>query len=90
MVNYGIIKSASTGMYSFLPLGMRVLNKLINIVDKEMANLGAQKIMLPALTSSKLWKKTNRYNSSKTELFTLTDRHGKEYILSPVSIRNMI
>lgn len=85
MVNYGIIKSTSTGMYSFLPLGVRVLNKLINIIDKEMANLGAEKIMLPALTSTNLWKKTNRYDSSKTELFILTDRHGKEYMLSPVS-----
>ncbi|XP_032667580.1 probable proline--tRNA ligase, mitochondrial [Odontomachus brunneus] len=83
MTNYGIIKPVSTGMYSYLPLGVRVLNKLINIIDKEMANLGAEKIMLPALTSTKLWKKTNRYDSNKTELFVLTDRHGKEYMLSP-------
>ncbi|EFN79469.1 probable proline--tRNA ligase, mitochondrial [Harpegnathos saltator] len=83
MINYGIIKSVSTGMYSILPLGMRVLNKLIKIIDKEMTDLGAEKIMLPALTSAKLWKKSNRYNSNKTELFTVTDRHDKEYILSP-------
>lgn len=85
MISYGIIKPASTGMYVLLPLGMRVLNKLISLVDKEMANLGAEKVLFPALTSAKLWKKTNRYDSSKPELFTVKDRHEKEYILSPVS-----
>ncbi|XP_036148096.1 probable proline--tRNA ligase, mitochondrial isoform X2 [Monomorium pharaonis] len=83
MINYGIIKPLSTGMYALLPLGMRILNKLINLVDKEMANIGAQKILLPALTSAMLWKKTNRYDANKAELFTLTDRYKKEYILSP-------
>ena len=72
-------------MYALLPLGMRILNKLIDIVDKEMMNIGAQKILLPALTPAALWKKTDRYDSNKTELFTVIDRHKKEYILSPVS-----
>lgn len=85
MINYGIIKPASSGMYSLLPLGMRVLNKLTSIVDKEMTNIDAEKIMLPALTSTKLWKKSDRYDSTKSELFTVTDRHDKEYVLSPVS-----
>lgn len=85
MTSYGIIKSTSTGMYTLLPFGIRVLNKLINIVDKEMTNLGAEKIMLPALIAAKLWKRTNRYDSSKPELFRINDRHDKEYILSPVS-----
>ncbi|KYN10660.1 putative prolyl-tRNA synthetase, mitochondrial [Trachymyrmex cornetzi] len=83
MISYGIIKPLSIGMYALLPLGLRVLNKLIDIVDKEMTNIGAQKILLPALTPAALWKKTDRYNSNNTELFTVTDRHKKEYILSP-------
>ncbi|XP_029158945.1 probable proline--tRNA ligase, mitochondrial isoform X1 [Nylanderia fulva] len=83
MINYGIIKPVSIGMYALLPLGMRILNKLINLVDKEMTNLGAEKILFPALTSTSLWKKTNRYNSNKAELFTVKDRHEKEYLLSP-------
>lgn len=90
MINYGIIKPVSIGMYAFLPLGMRVLNKLINLVDKEMTNIGAEKILLPALTSTSLWKKTNRYDSNKAELFTVKDRHEKEYILSPVSKKYII
>lgn len=88
MIKYGIIKPVNVGMYALLPLGMRVLNKLINLVDKEMTNLGAEKILLPALTSTSLWKKTNRYDSNKNELFTVKDRHEKEYILSPVSKKN--
>lgn len=72
-------------MYALLPLGMRALNKLIDLVDKEMAKLDAEKILLPALTSTTLWKQSDRYDSNKTELFTVTDRHNKEYILSPVS-----
>ncbi|XP_039313709.1 probable proline--tRNA ligase, mitochondrial isoform X3 [Solenopsis invicta] len=83
MINYGIIKPVSIGMYALLPLGMRILNKLINLVDKEMTSIGAEKILLPALTSVALWKKTDRYDCNKTELFTLMDRHKKEYILSP-------
>lgn len=85
MINYGIIKPASIGMYALLPLGVRILNKLIELVDKEMANIGAEKILLPALTPAALWKKTDRYDTNKTELFTVTDRHKKTYILSPVS-----
>lgn len=85
MINYGIIKPVSVGMYALLPSGVRILNKLIELVDKEMANIGAEKILLPALTPAALWKQTDRYDSNKTELFTVTDRHKKEFILSPVS-----
>lgn len=83
MISYGIIKPVSIGMYALLPLGLRTLNKLIELVDKEMANIGAEKILLPALTSTALWKKTDRYDSNKTELFTVRDRHKKTYVLSP-------
>ncbi|XP_071555239.1 probable proline--tRNA ligase, mitochondrial isoform X1 [Temnothorax nylanderi] len=83
MINYGIIKPVSIGMYALLPLGVRILNKLIELVDKEMANIGAEKILLPALTPAALWKKTDRLDSNKTELFTVIDRHKKMYILSP-------
>ncbi|XP_043266349.1 probable proline--tRNA ligase, mitochondrial [Colletes gigas] len=83
LINYGLIKPVNNGMYAFLPLGLRVLNKLINLVDHEMERLGAQKLMLPALTSKSLWKQTDRFENSKTELFKIEDRHRKEYILSP-------
>ena len=84
MVDAGIIRKASTGMYTLLPMGLRVLQKLTDIVDQEMLNIGAQKILLPALTSEKLWKKTDRLEKAGRELFTLRDRHNNTYILSPV------
>ncbi|XP_014233712.1 probable proline--tRNA ligase, mitochondrial [Trichogramma pretiosum] len=83
MINAGIINGTSTGMYAFLPLGMRVLGKLQALVDEEMRRVGGQKVLLPILTPSKLWKKTNRLEQAQPELFQLKDRHGKEFLLSP-------
>ena len=85
MINAGIISNVSTGMYALLPLGLRSLQKLTNLVDEEMTYIGGQKILLPILTLTHLWKETSRLEQAKPELFTLSDRHGKEYLLSPVS-----
>nr|XP_034178912.1 probable proline--tRNA ligase, mitochondrial [Osmia lignaria] len=83
LIKYGFIKQVNSGMYAYLPLALRVLNKLTTLVDNEMERIGAQKILLPALTSTHLWKQTDRYNNNKSELFILKDRSNKEYILSP-------
>ncbi|KAL2739659.1 hypothetical protein V1477_011048 [Vespula maculifrons] len=83
MINSGIIKSVNRGMHVLLPLGLRVLDKLTALIDKEMMNIGAQKILLPSLTSVKLLEKTKRYDPDKNELFSLTDRYNKQYVLSP-------
>lgn len=88
MMDMGIISPCSPGMYSLLPLGLRSLEKLIKIVDKEMRNIGGQKLLLPNLTSTKLWEKTGRLDDMNRELFQLQDRHGSSYILSPVRIIN--
>ncbi|XP_076229289.1 prolyl-tRNA synthetase 2-like protein, mitochondrial isoform X2 [Nomia melanderi] len=73
----------SNGLYAYLPIGLRVLNKLTNIVENEMENIGAQRVLLPALTPTNLWQKTERFDTNKTELFTVLDRHNRQYILSP-------
>ncbi|CAM1309054.1 PARS2 (predicted) [Pycnogonum litorale] len=87
LVNNGFIRySGNTGQYIFLPLGLKVLNKLIKIIDDEMAAIGGQKIVMPTMTSAELWKKSGRWESAQSELFTLTDRHDKEYCLGPVNI----
>ena len=85
MVDAGIIRKVSTGIYSLLPLGVRVLQKLTDIVDHEMSKIGAQKILLPALTPEKLWRKSDRLKDAGRELFSLKDRHNISYVLSPVS-----
>ncbi|KAK8729677.1 hypothetical protein OTU49_008264 [Cherax quadricarinatus] len=57
LVNCGIINSRSNGMFALLPLGQRVIDKLTAIIDEEMRHIGAQKLLLPLLTSGHLWKK---------------------------------
>ncbi|XP_076758472.1 prolyl-tRNA synthetase 2-like protein, mitochondrial [Xylocopa sonorina] len=83
LIKYGFIKQVNTGMYAFLPLGLRVLNKLTKLVDNEMEKIGAQKVLLPALTAQHLWEKTDRYANNASELFKVKDRSHKHYILSP-------
>lgn len=83
MISKGIIKPVQKGMHVLLPLGFRVLEKLTKLIDKEMFNIKAQKILLPALTSANLWQTTNRYESAEKELFKVADRYGVKYVLSP-------
>ncbi|XP_008551216.1 probable proline--tRNA ligase, mitochondrial [Microplitis demolitor] len=83
LLDMGVIRQANPGMYTLLPLGYRVLDKLIAIVDNEMTNIGAQKMLLPHLTSAKLWKKTGRLSEMGPELIKLKDRHCDTLILSP-------
>lgn len=85
MLDMGVIRQANSGMYTLLPLGYRVLEKLVAIVDHEMTNIGAQKMLLPNLTSAKLWQKTGRLQGMGSELMKFTDRHDEKFILSPVS-----
>ncbi|KAG6795174.1 proline--tRNA ligase, mitochondrial isoform X1 [Apis mellifera caucasica] len=82
LLKYGLIKQVTTGMYAILPLGLRIFNKLTALVDNEMQKIGAQKLLLPALTPTHLWKKTDRLNNV-TELFKIQDRAQRQYILSP-------
>ncbi|XP_034244727.1 probable proline--tRNA ligase, mitochondrial [Thrips palmi] len=85
MLEQGVIRATSTGLYTLLPLGMRALKKLENIVDRYMEKVGAQKILLPTLTSDQLWEQSGRLEEAKagSELFLLEDRHKKRYILGP-------
>lgn len=85
MIDAGLISKCNTGMYALLPLGYRILEKLTAIIDNELLKIDAQKILLPALSSSKLWAKTNRLEEAGRELFSLQDKHNVDYILSPVS-----
>ncbi|GFG39525.1 hypothetical protein Cfor_00955 [Coptotermes formosanus] len=83
MQDLGVIHQAGTGIFHLLPLGERSLQKLINIVDDEMRKINAQKLLLPLLTPGELWKVTGRWEDLGEELFTLKDRHDKEFVLSP-------
>ncbi|XP_066981482.1 probable proline--tRNA ligase, mitochondrial isoform X1 [Macrobrachium rosenbergii] len=83
LLDCGIVRPRGNGMYAFLPLGQRVLAKLTNIIDEEMKLIGAQKLLLPTLTSGHLWKKTGRWELTGDELIKVKDRHEKDYVISP-------
>jgi prolyl-tRNA synthetase len=83
MLDMGILGHGSNGMYHLLPLGYRALHKLERLIDSHLAAIGAQRIQMPILTKSEVWKSTSRYDTMGSELFKVLDRHGKEYLLSP-------
>ncbi|MBI4355551.1 MAG: proline--tRNA ligase [Candidatus Omnitrophica bacterium] len=81
MVRAGCIRRLGSGTYSYLPLGLRVLNKVQAIIRDEMNHAGAQELLLPALHPPELWKTTGRLQTMEDVLFAFTDRHGRENIL---------
>lgn len=61
----GIIRQSASGMYSFLPFGLRILNKIERIIDEEMEAVGGQKLSLPCILSADAWKRTGRWESTE-------------------------
>ncbi|MBI3324688.1 MAG: proline--tRNA ligase [Candidatus Omnitrophica bacterium] len=83
MVRAGLIRRLGSGAYSYLPLGFRVLQKVIGIVRDEMNRAGAQEVLLPALQPIELWKQTGRDALMGEVLIRFKDRTGKEVVLGP-------
>lgn len=83
MMELGLIRSTSNGSYHILPILQRSLDKCIKLVDWHMKNCDGQKLVMPVLTSSELWKKTGRYTNTEPEIMTTKDRHNKLQIISP-------
>ncbi len=83
MLRAGFIRKLSSGVYSYLPLGWRVIHKIEQIVRQEMDRAGALEVKLPAILPSELWKETGRWNIYGKELFRITDRHDREFCLGP-------
>ncbi len=75
------ISQLASGVYSFLPLGLRVQAKLENIIREEMNSIGSQEVFLPALQPKEIWLKTGRWEKMDPPLFKLIDRHKKEFAL---------
>lgn len=73
------IKKLAAGIYSFLPLGLKVQQNLIKIIDEEMAKINGQKILMPVLQPKELWQETDRWDKMDPPLFRLKDRHEREY-----------
>lgn len=83
MLRAGYIRQLASGIYTYLPLGYRVLRKVENIVRKEMEKIGAQELFLPVLHPAEIWKETGRYANYGPELIKLEDRHGRQFVAGP-------
>ena len=85
LVRAGLMKKVAGGLYTYLPLGMRVLNKVQRIVREEMDRAGAQEIVMPILQPAELWKTSGRWESMGPGMFRLKDRAAHDYALSPTA-----
>ncbi|MDR1418305.1 MAG: proline--tRNA ligase [Endomicrobium sp.] len=85
MIRAGMIRKVASGLYEFLPLGLKVLKKVENIIREEMNNAGGQEIILPLLFPKDLWLQTGRWNVYGKELFRLKDRKESEFCLAPTA-----
>ena len=83
LLRAGLIRKLAGGLYTFLPLGLRVLKKIEQIVRQEMDRAGALEIVMPALQPPEIWQQSGRYESAKGVLFKAVDRAKKEWILGP-------
>lgn len=83
MLKAGMIRKSGGGLYSFLPLGRRVVLKVENIVREEMNATGAQEIMMPIMQPAEIWHESGRWDAYGPEMFKLEDRHDNQYCLGP-------
>ena len=83
MLRGGYIRKVAAGVYTYLPLGFRVLSKVSNIIRQEMDRAGAQEVLMPTLLPAELWQETGRWGIYGKELFRIKDRHDREFCLGP-------
>ncbi|MHA2858326.1 proline--tRNA ligase [Paenibacillus lautus] len=83
MLRGGYIRQTAAGIYSYLPLGWRVLRKIEAIIRQEMDSAGGQELLMPAVQPAELWKESGRYDVYGAELIRLHDRHNREFVLGP-------
>jgi len=83
MIRSGMIKKLASGLYTWMPLGLKVLKKIENIIKNEMNDIDALEILMPAIQPSELWKESGRWDKYGPELLRLTDRHDREFCFGP-------
>ncbi len=83
MIRAGLIRKLAAGLYTWLPLGLRVLRKVENIVRTEMDKAGALEVLMPTLQPAELWQETGRWEQYGPELARLKDRHERDFCLGP-------
>ncbi len=83
MVRAGLIRKIASGLYIWLPMGLRVLQKVERIVREEMQNIGAQEVLMPMTQPAELWQITGRFDDYGPELLRFKDRHDRDFVLGP-------
>jgi len=83
MLRAGMIRKVSSGIYTWLPLGLKVLRKVENIVREEMDQSGAQEVLMPMVHPKELWEETKRWEKMGPELLRFKDRHDRDFCLGP-------
>ncbi len=83
MLRAGMIRKLAGGIYTYLPLGYRVIKKVENIVREEMSRAGAQELFMPAVQPAELWMESGRWNMYGKELLRVKDRHNRDYCIGP-------
>ncbi len=82
-IRAGLIRKLTSGIYTFLPLGLRCLKKIAQIVREEMDRAGCLEVMMPVVQPAELWKESSRWDHYGKELFRFKDRHNREFCLGP-------
>src|SRR5271165_889754 len=83
LLRAGLVRKLSGGVYTFLPLGLRSLRKVEQIIREEMDRAGALEVLMPALQPKEIWEQSGRYETASGVLFKARDRANKEWILGP-------
>ena len=83
MIKSGMIRKLSSGQYSWLPMGLRVIKKIEQIIREELSNIGCSEILMPSVQPAELWKESGRWDDYGPELLRFKDRHEREFCLGP-------
>ena len=85
MTRAGMIKKLGAGIYNYMPMGLRVIQKVEAIVREEMNRAGAVELTMPVVQPAELWQETGRFDKMGPELLRIQDRHGRDYVIQPTS-----
>lgn len=85
MMRAGMIKRLGSGIYTYMPMGLRVIRKVEAIVREEMNRAGAVELLMPVVQPAELWQETGRWNKMGPELMRVKDRHGRDFAIQPTS-----
>ncbi|MBQ5964315.1 proline--tRNA ligase [Massilia sp. ZL223] len=85
MMRAGMIKRLGSGIYTYMPMGLRIIRKVENIIREEMNRAGAIELLMPVVQPAELWQETGRWDKMGPELMRVKDRHGRDYAIQPTS-----